>query len=602
MRFVHIADVHLGADIDIGSKWENTAKEEIKEGFIALVDYIESNNIEFLFITGDLFDDVPTVKDLEFVDSQLARLSATDIIYIAGQNDYLKQGAKIHKFRFVSRIYVAGLEDYVNGVRDEGDKGVKSTSVEPVVDCITFEKHKVEIYAISQTLPVNYENDLAYAYVHKHDYVNILLAYGGTEDEVPFVADGLSSMGFDYIGLGHMHNFEAFDNGKVCYAGSLLPLGPDETGEHGFVKGYVDKTTCSTKLVPMQGRRYMDLYKTVSATDTVAELEKYFDEIMSKDKNTIYSIYLEREANCYTEFDLSGLSKKYRLLRVTGDKPQLVDVEKLIAVNVGNSFGKNLKRINSIDSKNKQEAMSIYAYTMHDKLFGKDNPEMDFERAEEADIEKAHEEMFSEFKSELAEMYHEIEKCEVAGKELKASLEEYPDRTGDINLIRPKIADIKAEIDQIKFKDDQINKIYSMKRLKTVLAFVAPIALVFLIVSTVGVFDVFVMRIWDLWFNFLIILILLMIFVAGIVFLLYNKTKIFRRKLFDGVDLSVLHANNNQKIANLEHELYENEQMIAKYEADQIKYQQFSERMEKLQEKSKKITNRFKLLMLITGK
>ena len=217
MRFVHISDVHIGADIDIGSKWEKNANKEIQEGFIAVIDYVEANNIDFLFITGDLFDNVPGTKELEFVDSQLARLVNTNIIYIAGQNDYLKQGAKIHKFRFVSNIYVAGLENYFNGATGE-KKGIKSSSTEPVVDCIRFEEQKVEVYAISQKLPVNYENDTSFAYVHRRDYINILLAYGGSDNEVPFVPEELHTMGFDYVGLGYKHSYEAFSEGKVCYA------------------------------------------------------------------------------------------------------------------------------------------------------------------------------------------------------------------------------------------------------------------------------------------------------------------------------------------------------------------------------------------------
>lgn len=601
MRFVHISDVHIGAGIDIGSKWEKNADKEIQEGFISVIDYVEANNIDFLFITGDLFDNVPGTKELEFVDSQLARLVNTNIIYIAGQNDYLKQGAKIHKFRFVSNIYVAGLENYLNGATGE-KKGIRSSSTEPVVDCIRFEEQKVEVYAISQKLPVNYENDTSFAYVHRRDYINILLAYGGSDNEVPFVPEELHTMGFDYVGLGHKHSYEAFSEGKVCYAGSLLPLCAKEVGEHGFIKGYVDKTICSTRFVPLKGRRYLDIHKTVCTTDTVAELEKYFEEIILKNKYAIYSIYLDREKDCITDFDFSNLKKKYRILKIEGEKPETVDVDKLIALNVGNAFGKNLRRISHTDSKMKEQALIIYSKAMHNKIWGDNNPNMDFERADDEQIESAHATLMEEYKRELSEIYKEIEKCESADLEIKEQLEQYPDRTGRINLLKPQIAAIKSEIEQTKYRDEQINKIYSLHRVKTILAFDAPIAVVFLIVSTVGVFDVFVMRIWDEWLNFLIALIILIILVSGTVFLLYNKTRIFTRKLFDGEDTATLHVKYNNEIARLEHELYEKEKLIAQYEADLVNHKKYEERAGKLKEKSAKIADRFNILMLIIGK
>lgn len=80
MKFAHIADVHLG-----------TRRETpyLYDGFLNFIDYMELHPVDMIFITGDLFDHVPTKEDIVFVDTQLARLTKTDILYVTGECDYL---------------------------------------------------------------------------------------------------------------------------------------------------------------------------------------------------------------------------------------------------------------------------------------------------------------------------------------------------------------------------------------------------------------------------------------------------------------------------------------------------------------------------------
>ena len=52
--------------------------------------------------------------------------------------------------------------------------------------------------------------------------------------------------GFDYIAIGHIHKRDEY------YSGSLISLGFDEPGEHGFIYGEVNEN----KLV----RKYLKYY------------------------------------------------------------------------------------------------------------------------------------------------------------------------------------------------------------------------------------------------------------------------------------------------------------------------------------------------------
>ena len=55
MRFIHLADVHLGAVPDRGCPWSDKRENEIWETFRRVIAGIRENPVDLLFIAGDLF-------------------------------------------------------------------------------------------------------------------------------------------------------------------------------------------------------------------------------------------------------------------------------------------------------------------------------------------------------------------------------------------------------------------------------------------------------------------------------------------------------------------------------------------------------------------
>ena len=56
MRFIHLADVHLGAVPDRGCPWSSRREEEIWETFRRVIAGIRENPVDLLFIAGDVTD------------------------------------------------------------------------------------------------------------------------------------------------------------------------------------------------------------------------------------------------------------------------------------------------------------------------------------------------------------------------------------------------------------------------------------------------------------------------------------------------------------------------------------------------------------------
>ena len=68
MRFIHMADVHLGAVPDSGCPWSAFRENEIWETFVRVIDQIREEKIELLLIAGDLFHRQPLMRELKEVN------------------------------------------------------------------------------------------------------------------------------------------------------------------------------------------------------------------------------------------------------------------------------------------------------------------------------------------------------------------------------------------------------------------------------------------------------------------------------------------------------------------------------------------------------
>lgn len=61
MRFIHIADLHLGSSPEAEFLWGKNRAEEIWDSFAAVIDACNEKEIDLLLIAGDLFDpDLPS--------------------------------------------------------------------------------------------------------------------------------------------------------------------------------------------------------------------------------------------------------------------------------------------------------------------------------------------------------------------------------------------------------------------------------------------------------------------------------------------------------------------------------------------------------------
>ena len=64
MKFIHIADIHLGARPDRDKEWAKERELHSWQAFKEVIDKVKEEQVQLLLIAGDLFHGQPLVIDL----------------------------------------------------------------------------------------------------------------------------------------------------------------------------------------------------------------------------------------------------------------------------------------------------------------------------------------------------------------------------------------------------------------------------------------------------------------------------------------------------------------------------------------------------------
>jgi len=219
IRFAHIADCHLGG-------WRQPELQKLNLGaFEKAIDSCISEKVNFVLITGDLFDNaMPSVDILKQATGKLRELKEKSIpcYFIAGSHDYSVSGKT-----FLEVLEKAGLCENIE--RINGDELEIIDKKDFIIAGISGKKGELEKEMIKK-IKTNVKSDklkiLALHTTINENRTNEFIS-GLDADELP--------KGFDYYALGHIHKpFKKEINGKlIVYPGPLFPNNFSELEELG---------------------------------------------------------------------------------------------------------------------------------------------------------------------------------------------------------------------------------------------------------------------------------------------------------------------------------------------------------------------------------
>lgn len=324
MKFIHVADLHLGACPDAGSRWADNRKRELWKALENIVGICEEEKIDLLLIAGDLFHRQPLVRELKEVNYYFASLTHTKVVFIAGNHDYIREDSSYRTFQWSENVYpLLGREpEYVD-----------------------FPEFETAVYGFSYYSREITEHLYDGIRAQGEEPVEILLAHGGDEKHIPVDKNALADSGFDYIALGHIHKPHALIRNRAVYAGALEPVDCNDTGKHGFVKGEINDGRTVIMWIPCAVREYIHLETAVEVDDTNASLRnKIRTQISEYGNNNIYKIILKGSRAAETVFDTGNMKELGYILDVTDQTKPAYDFERLHAENEFNLLGKYIAR------------------------------------------------------------------------------------------------------------------------------------------------------------------------------------------------------------------------------------------------------------------
>lgn len=323
MRFIHIADVHLGACPDAGKAYSQERPRELWDTFAYVIEICEKEKTDLLLIAGDLFHRQPLRRELREVDSLFSSLSHTKVVLMAGNHDYIKKDSYYSTFSWSKNVYpLFGKEmEYI-----------EFPELHTAVYGFSYHEREIREARYDSARPVGVQP------------FEILLAHGGDERHIPVHREQLIQSGFDYVALGHIHKAQELEKNRLVYAGALEPIDKNDTGRHGLVKGVIDSKGCRVSRVPLAKREYIHLKIHVEEDWTARNLLRYLEEqIQAKGRENLYQITLEGTRDADAVFEAAYLDPFGNVLEVSDETKPAYDFERLRRENSRNLLGKYIE-------------------------------------------------------------------------------------------------------------------------------------------------------------------------------------------------------------------------------------------------------------------
>ena len=322
MKFIHVADVHLGSSLLKFSK----AKErniELRNTFINMLEYARNHQIDHILISGDLFDH--------------------DHVNYALKKDMLSLFKKYDDLTFY----------YLRGNHDQEGFDIELKNVKMFNADYTYYKINNICIAGSED-PVNCDLHL------DPQNFNIVMLHGDIHHEIEL--DKLRNHSIDYLALGHLHSYESGHldmNSYYAYPGALEGRGYDEFGEKGFIELEITDHL-EFHFVPFAYRTFYLVEVDITDTESDYDIEqKILNTISEYENKNIIQINLTGKIDVESEIDITRIEKSIKdqtdfyELRIKDQTDYKVDYAKYL--HNSSLKGEFVRMVQESDEENKDE-------------------------------------------------------------------------------------------------------------------------------------------------------------------------------------------------------------------------------------------------------
>ena len=296
MKFVHIADMHFDSPfVNLSNKeyMGELRRLEQRKVFKKMIDYIKDNNIEYLFISGDLYEHKYIKQStIEYINKLFQEIPDTKIYIAPGNHDPFLKNSYYSKFNWSNNVKIF------------------SNNIEKI------ENENVNIYGYGFTDFYCENSGIENIEIDDKEKLNILVIHGALDSSNiedrqynPMKKNMLKAKGFDYVALGHIHklDYNTEENQNIVYPGSTVSLGFDELGKHGMIVGEFNEKELNLNFVPLDEKEYRVIQLDITNINSKEELIEKIENVDIKENE-----YIEIVLNGNRNFEINV----YELLKL----------------------------------------------------------------------------------------------------------------------------------------------------------------------------------------------------------------------------------------------------------------------------------------------
>lgn len=283
IRFVHIADLHLGArpvcPLSVKSR-----EQELWDALAYVVSFCEKERIELLLISGDLFHEQPSFAQAQRLNEMLQRCAETQVVWIAGNHDHVHSDSAYYKVKWGENIHPLLSSQFGS---------IRLLNGRVTVYGRSFDRREIR-ESVYKNVDAAGESE-----------TEILLAHGGDSAHAPFTAEELRRKSFTYMALGHIHKPLTLIPHRAAYPGALSPIDRADVGAHGFILGNIENGACRIRRVRLPFREYRNLTIELSEMSDVDQIRRSVQKAIDEQgQEHMYNVHLRGSAPY--DHDVSG--------------------------------------------------------------------------------------------------------------------------------------------------------------------------------------------------------------------------------------------------------------------------------------------------------
>lgn len=328
IKFLHCADLHLDSPLTALDITRSEARRnELRAAFTSLTMSAKLNGVDFLLISGDLFDGEFVSRDtVELICNEFEAIPDCRIVIAPGNHDPYSPSSYYRRGEFPKNVFIFDS---------------------PEVTFFDFPEKNTTVYGYAFTADSLGQSPISEFRVNDPSRINLLVAHGELDSPnspyCPLSSDELSRCGFDYIALGHRHTYtepKKLGGGYAAYSGCLEGRGFDECGIKGAIMAAVEKNPelqFASKFVRFCKRHFETERLDVSGAKSNADVLDALTELINEkhyNEDTALRVKLVGEVSdscrISTDFLHDKLARLFMLELADGTVP-LLDKEKLCA-------------------------------------------------------------------------------------------------------------------------------------------------------------------------------------------------------------------------------------------------------------------------------